>query len=134
MTFISKSVILNGKIASELIYKPCPSTEFSTSLTKISIASLTLKTSATINERCFLSCNFVKSQRYTKNGGIEYYNLPLVSFIANLNDKNSLRNFQFPTSWFAINTLSDVLTFTITSNIGNKVVQDCDVTILVYFA
>jgi len=129
---IKKSVCLNGKLKQGLSYTPCPSSEFSNSLSKIAIGSISFSSKELIKERCIISCNFVKSQRYRTD--IEYYEEPLALFLLETNSKSPTNLNQFETHWFEINSLSSELKFTVKTHLEKTIDKDCDLSILVFFA
>ena len=63
-----KSVILTGNlIKNDLIYHLCPVTEFSEGVWNICIRSIAFDcTIENFSELCQISCNVVKSQKFTK--------------------------------------------------------------------
>ena len=78
MTAPIKSVLLIGKVSSALIYRLCPSTEFSEGVWNLCLSSIAYScTTPNIEELCSISCNMVKSQRFNQEFIVESYEQPL---------------------------------------------------------
>ena len=78
-----KSVIIKGKINKVLVYKLCPSTEFSEGVWNICLSGLgyTLRTND-YSEICKVSCNMIKSQKFNEdNYSVQIYEQPLAMFL-----------------------------------------------------
>ena len=77
-----KSVVIAGNLQNDdLIYKLCPSTEFSEGVWNICIVSLAYFCKNDVKEVCEVSSNLVKSQKYTPNSEVELYDQPFTLFV-----------------------------------------------------
>ena len=88
-----KSVVIKGQINDVLVYKLCPSTEFSEGVWNICLSSLgyVCKTE-NVSEICMVSCNMVKSQKFNNdNYSVHSYQQPLAMLhLSSANVKNIL--------------------------------------------
>ena len=77
-----KSVIVSGNLLNQLVYKLCPSSEFSEGVWNIKISSIGYSCDVpNFKEICEISCNLVKSQRYNKSFQVELYDEPFIIFV-----------------------------------------------------
>ena len=130
--FVYKSVSIKGNLkkSGKLFYRPCPNNELRNTLSCLSIASIAFIAKKEIETPCFITCNFVKSQKFDENSRIESYENTLQSFLIN-NQKYQLTRYNF--SWFKFNSLSEELVFSFKNFEDDLLKDDVDVTLTVNF-
>ena len=107
--FSMKSVNVRGRLPDgNLSYRLCPSTEFSKGSWQMAIGSISCHSVVDQKVLCSVSSNVSVDQKYSKEGEIETYEQPLVTFYLSVrpNEKISTR---FYPMWFNINRQSDTL-------------------------
>jgi hypothetical protein len=128
-----KSVILSGNlnVKNSLKYKLCPnSTEFSQGLWNISIPSISFSChERNVKEVCQITCNFVKSQRWSKNNEIESYEQPLGMFLL----ETASKTIYLDKIWFKLHTDTNELHIRISNMNEDLLNLDCFVSVLVLF-
>jgi len=129
MSVIRKSILLEGDAKKKIVYYPCPSSEFQNQLTKIAVSSLSFQAESAIDEVCYISCNFVTSERYLNNE-VFSYEQPFELFLM----KGTKNSINFGVKWFAINKLSQKLSFTLLKQNGQIIAAPkCEIALLVLF-
>ena len=77
-----KSVIISGNLQNDLVYKLCPSTEFSDGVWHIAILGLSYSCNVqNFQELCEINCNVVKSQKFNNSFEVQSYDQPFVMFV-----------------------------------------------------
>lgn len=119
-----------------VIYKLCPTNEFSTGVWQMAISCFCCETEEDINEFCNISSNSCVGQRISSSGQVETYEQPLGTVYLNLKKattKKSINRFSFPL-WLTINRISEEIhfNFQIAKN-GRAISQDCQVILNVMF-
>ena len=80
--FVSKAVQISGNLSSKaVVYKLCPTNEFSEGCWHIAIGAVSFQSTLTLNCLCTLSCNLVQSQKFSESNQVVTYKEPLVSFL-----------------------------------------------------
>lgn len=134
--FSLKSVQIQKNILNDnLIYKLCPSTEFSNGTWKIAIANVSFTSNEALNYICSITCNLVTAQKYSDSFQVEFYEQPLNSFGLKVTDTNPRSIIRFATlQWFTINSLSNELKLSIINiETNEKISRNCNVTVTVLF-
>jgi len=129
---VVKSVRVTGNLKNDnFIFRPFPSDELN-HFRFVSINSVSWFCEENVNEILTVSCNMIKSQKYSSGfGEIITEEHPLVTF--QLKSQNNMSNcVRFPLSWFTINSLSDKLQFTFKNFDDQSVNKNCKISIIVY--
>jgi hypothetical protein len=121
LNYPNKSVFLQGPITKKLVYKLCPSTEFSEGTWKLSLASISYSTIEQNNKDVFsITCNVVKSQKLSSSNEVENYDQTLNTFLLDTNKKR--HTIYFNPHCFHINAISNEIKFDI-KNVTNPQMQ-----------
>ena len=86
-----KSIILKGNFKEhQLIYRPCPNSEFSSGAWNICINTIDYKCNdPNFKSHCSISCNFVRGQKFSANqDSVLTYQLPLGLFLIETGEKS----------------------------------------------
>ena len=88
-----KSIIISGNLQNDdLVYKLCPSTEFSEGVWNIAVIGISYSCDIRdVEELCEISCNIVKAQKYNNSFEVQSYNQPFAIFL--LESKKSVIHF-----------------------------------------
>jgi hypothetical protein len=126
-----KSVIIKGKIKEKLVYKLCPSTEFSKGVWNLCVVSVSYSANGNLKDIFTISCNVVKSQKFSASNEIDIYDQELTSFV--LDSSLKKHTIYLATHWFHINAISNEIKFCIKNETTEEVVFDASIFIHVIF-
>ena len=87
------TIVLKGKINNDIIYRLCPSTEFSEGVWNLCLLSIAFSCASNINELCSISCNMVKSQKLNEEYSVECYEQPLGMCLLNSEKSKNIHYF-----------------------------------------
>jgi len=129
---VLKSVRITGNLKNDdFIFRPFPSDELN-HYRFVSVNSVSWLSKENINEVFTVTCNVIKSQKYSSGfGEIITEEHPLVSFQLK-GQANSSNCERFSLSWFTINSLSDKLQFSFKNFNEENVRKDCKIALVVY--
>lgn len=131
---VSKSVQIKANLSREkLKYRPFPTNEFSDIYSQIAVNNVTFYCQKNLNTICTISCNLIKSQKFTKSYEIESYELPLQSFELKTIETGSYKCIRFNPNWFSINSLAEELIFSIKKFDETEFNENCDFMLNIHF-